>query len=301
MRKTLIIAEVGVNHNGDIELAKQLIEEASNAGADIVKFQTFNSENLTTHQAEKANYQKNIFNENESQQNMLKKLELSEEQYLILKEYCIKYKIEFLSTAFDNKSIEFLSKLNMQRYKIPSGEITNLQYLKKIASFRKDIILSTGMASLGEIEKAISVIEGEGMNRENLTVLHCTTEYPTSMEAVNLRAMHNIKKAFSVSVGYSDHTLGIEVPIAAVSLGASIIEKHITLDRSFNGPDHKASIEPDEFKQMVNAIRNIEIALGDGIKRPTKGELKNMKIARKSIVASRDINAGEKFSIPSSW
>lgn len=295
---TLIIAEAGVNHNGKIEIAKQLIEAAANAGADFVKFQTFKADSLVSKSAKKAEYQqKNINDGDDSQYSMLKKLELNEAMHFELINHCKECGIKFLSTGFDNESIDFLDSLDIPFFKIPSGEITNKPYLKHIASKQKPIILSTGMATITEIKDAIAVLVGEGTSIDKLTVLHCNTEYPTPMEDVNLKAMLNIESELGVNIGYSDHTNGIEIPIAAVALGAKVIEKHFTLDRSLPGPDHKASLEPDELKAMVNAIRNVEIALsGSGIKEPSPSEIKNKDIARKSIVAGRKILAGELFS-----
>ncbi|MFN3882486.1 MAG: N-acetylneuraminate synthase [Nitrincola lacisaponensis] len=295
--KTLIIAEAGVNHNGDMELAKKLIAAAADAGADLVKFQTFIAANIISRHAPKAEYQKGATDPTESQQEMVRKLELSRAQHLELISECKKEGIGFFSTAFDLDSINLLEELNADDIvKVPSGELTNLPYLRYLTRHGKPVLLSTGMAHLGDIEAAIDVIEQAGTSRNNITLLHCTTEYPTPMEDVNLLAMVNIGKAFGVKVGYSDHTPGIEVPIAAVALGATVIEKHFTLDRNLPGPDHRASLEPDELKAMVNGIRNIEKALGDGIKRPSPSELKNKPIARKSIVAARPIRAGELFS-----
>ncbi|WP_061215970.1 N-acetylneuraminate synthase [Leptospira santarosai] len=295
--KTLIIAEAGVNHNGDLELARKLIDVAANAGADIVKFQTFEAERLVTKSAKKADYQNSATgNAAESQYEMLKKLELSKENHEKLIQHCKQTGIEFLSTAFDLQSLAFLEQLNLSRYKIPSGEITNLPYLQKIGSSGKPIILSTGMSTLGEIESALLVLETTGAKRNEITVLHCNTEYPTPYSDVNLSAMKSIADAFKIKVGYSDHTSGIEVSVAAVALGASVIEKHFTLDRSLPGPDHKASLEPNELKTMVRSIRNVELSLGDGIKKPSNSELKNISIARKSIVAASSIKAGEIFT-----
>lgn len=291
MIKTLIIAEAGVNHNGSLEVAKKLVDAAKKADVDIIKFQTFISEVVISKFAQKAEYQKVSNSKNETQLEMVRKLELSFNDFLELSDYCRKNCIEFLSTAFDNQSIEFLSTIDMERWKIPSGEITNLPYLIKIANLKQPVILSTGMSTLEEIETAVSVLKNNGVT--DLTVLHCTTEYPTPFEDVNLNAMHTIKEKFGVKIGYSDHTTGIEVPIAAVALGATVIEKHFTLDRNMEGPDHKASLEPHELKAMVDAIRNIEKALGNGIKQPAESEKKNMAIARKSIVAKVDIKAGE--------
>lgn len=297
MSKTLIIAEAGVNHNGSIQLALELIDAAVEAGADIVKFQTFNTNDLVSRYAEKADYQKkNINNTDDTQYFMLKDLELSHEFHHKLYKYCQKKNIIFLSTAFDLSSIEFLVSLGIDRFKIPSGEITNLPYLKAIAAFKKPIILSTGMATLGEIEAALNVLESSGMSREQMVVLHCHTDYPTAMRDVHLKAMKTISQAFGVKVGYSDHTLGIEVAIAAVALGACVIEKHLTINKNLEGPDHKASTEPEDFKKMVKAIRNIEVALGDKIKRPSASELKNKLAARKSLVAASPICIGAPFT-----
>ena len=291
---TLIIAEAGVNHNGDMEMAKQLIDVAADAGVDYVKFQTFKSEKLVSKNAEKASYQKeNTGDSSESQLKMLQKLELSETDHLELIAYCKSKNIKFLSTAFDVESIDFLNKLNIDLFKIPSGELTNYPYLEKIGSLEKPIIISTGMATLDEIGQAMAVLLRNGALRHQITILHCNTEYPTPMEDVNLNAMETIAETYSVAIGYSDHTLGIEVPIAAVALGATVIEKHFTLDKTLPGPDHKASLEPSELKAMVKAIRNIEDALGDEEKEPTPSELKNIMVARKSIVASASIKKGD--------
>jgi N,N'-diacetyllegionaminate synthase len=295
--KTLVIAEAGVNHNGDIALAKQLIAAAAAAGADLVKFQSFLAKKLVSSTAPKAEYQKKHTDSDESQLDMIRKLELSREDHEILIAECRRCGIGFFSTAFDADSFDMLSELGcLELIKIPSGELTNLPLVRYMARSGKRLLLSTGMANLGDIEAAIAVIEAAGTPRHNITILHCTTEYPTPMEDVNLRAMVSMKHAFGVGVGYSDHTAGIEIPIAAVALGATVIEKHFTLDRNLPGPDHKASLEPHELKAMVEGIRNIERALGDGIKRPSKSELKNKPIARKSIVASRAIKEGELFT-----
>ena len=291
-----IIAEAGVNHNGSLELAKKLVDVAVEAGADAVKFQTFKAENLVSREAQKAKYQVKNTGSNESQYEMLKRLELGFDEFVELKRYCDEKGIMFLSTPFDFESIKFLDELGLEIFKIPSGEITNYPYLREIAKLKKRIILSTGMANLCEIEQAVDVIEKFGTKRENIIILHANTEYPTLMEDVNLKAMLTIKEAFKVDVGYSDHTLGIEVPIAAVAMGAKVIEKHFTLDRNMEGPDHRASLNPDELKAMVKAIRNIEVSLGNGIKKPSKSESKNIEIARKVIVAKKDIKKGEKFS-----
>ncbi len=295
--KTLIIAEAGVNHNGDISLAKKLIVAAADAGADLVKFQTFTAKNLVSSSAPKAEYQKKTTESNESQLEMIQKLELSREDHAVLIQECSAHGIGFFSTAFDFQSFDLLMELGcLEQIKIPSGELTNLPLLRYMSRFGKPLLLSTGMANLGEIEAAIEVVEAAGTPRRLITVLHCTTEYPTPMEDVNLRAMVAMKKAFGVNTGYSDHTPGIEIPIAAVALGATVIEKHFTLDRNLPGPDHKASLEPHELKAMVEGIRNIERALGDGVKRPSPSELKNKPIARKSLVAIRPIRAGETLS-----
>jgi N,N'-diacetyllegionaminate synthase len=295
--KTLIIAEAGVNHNGDMALAKQLIAVAAEAGADLVKFQTFVASKIISKAAPKAEYQKGATDPDESQQEMVRKLELTKENHFELIDECKRRGIGFFSTAFDLDSIDLLEAFDSEYVKAPSGELTNLPYLRYLTRHGKPLLLSTGMANLGEIEAAIDVIELAGTPREKITVLHCTTEYPTPMGDVNLRAMVNIGHALGVKVGYSDHTQGIEIPIAAVALGATVIEKHFTLDRSLPGPDHRASLEPGELKAMVAGIRNIERALGDGIKRPSPSELKNKPIARKSLVAVRDIKAGELFSL----
>lgn len=295
-KSTLVIAEAGVNHNGDLQLAKDLVDAASEAGADVVKFQTFQASQLATEHAAQALYQKRALDNSDGQLAMLKGLELQPEQHAELIEYCQKQNIEFLSTAFDMSSIELLASLQPKRWKIPSGEITNLPYLRQIAIQGQPVILSTGMANLGEIEAALAVLEQGGTSRNQITVLHCTTEYPAPPNEVNLRAMNTIAQAFSVAVGYSDHTDGIAVPISAVAMGATVLEKHITLNRNMPGPDHKASIEPDTFAAMVQGIRTVEQALGDGIKRPTPSELPNLPLVRKSLVAARSIKAGEHFS-----
>ena len=294
--KVFIIAEAGVNHNGSIELAKKLINVASKCGADAVKFQTFKAENLATKYAPKANYQKYTTNKSDSQYKMLKKLELSESMHLALIKHCKKKKILFLSSPFDNQSIDLLNKLGLQILKIPSGELTNLFYLKHIGKLNKKIILSTGMANLSEIKKALKVLISSGTKKKNITVLHANTEYPTPMSDVNLKAMITIGNKLKVNYGYSDHTLGTEVSIAAVALGAKCIEKHFTLNCNMKGPDHKASLEPNQLKQMIIAIRNIEISQGDGQKKPSKSEIHNMSIVRKSIVALKNIKKGEIFS-----
>ncbi len=297
MDKVLIIAEAGVNHNGDIDRAKELIDVAFEAGVDYVKFQTFKAEKLVTKSAKRADYQDKNTQNKDSQFQMLKKLELSEENHKELISYCKSKGVRFLSTGFDLESLAFLKKIGISLAKIPSGEITNYPYLKKVAELFDEVILSTGMADIKEVEEAVNVLLANGIQKENLTILHCNTEYPTPMEDVNLKAMLHIKDEFGVNVGYSDHTLGIEVPIAAVALGATVIEKHFTLDRNLPGPDHRASLEPDELKAMVSSIRNIEKAIsGSGIKEPSKSELKNKSVARKSIVASCEIKKGELFT-----
>jgi len=292
--KVLIIAEAGVNHDGDMGKAVKLIEAAANAGADFVKFQSFKADKLVSPNAKKAEYQeRNTGGQDDKQFNMLKKLELSNDQHLFLIAECEKRGIEFLSTAFDGDGLDYLNRLELNFFKVPSGEITNYPYLKKLASFKMPVILSTGMANMEEIKAALAVLT-EGIDKNDITVLHCNTEYPTPMEDVNLKAMNTIAQECGVKVGYSDHTLGIEVPIAAVALGASVIEKHFTLDRNAPGPDHRASLEPGELKSMVAAIRNIEDAIsGDGIKKPSQSEQKNKEIVRKSIHLTREISAGE--------
>lgn len=294
MSRTLIIAEAGVNHNGDVDLAKEMIRKAYETGTDVIKFQTFNSKKLVSSSAKKADYQIDNTGSDESQLQMIKNLELTYEDFCELKKYCEKIGIEFLSTPFDMDSIDFLNELGIKFWKIPSGEITNLPYLEKIARTKKPIVMSTGMANMLEIEEAIKILMENGA--EDITILHCNTEYPTPFEDVNLNAMKSIKDKFGCKVGYSDHTRGIEVPIAAVAMGAEVIEKHFTLDRDMEGPDHRASLEPDELKSMVTSIRNIEKSLGDGEKKPSKSEMKNIEIARKSIVADKDIKEGELFT-----
>jgi N,N'-diacetyllegionaminate synthase len=292
-----IIAEAGVNHNGSMDLAKKLIDSASLSGADAVKFQTFISENVISKYAEKADYQKNTTGSNESQLEMVKKLELNFNDFIELKKYAESKEIMFLSTGFDLESIEFLSTLNMGLWKIPSGEITNLPYLQKIGAYNQKIILSTGMSKLSDIEIALDILIKSGAMREKITILHCNTEYPTDMRDVNLKAMLTIKEAFNVDVGYSDHTLGVEVPIAAVAMGATVIEKHFTLNKSFVGPDHLASLDPDELTQMVDSIRNIEKALGSSIKKPSASETKNKQIARKSIHLAKRLEKGHILTV----
>ena len=292
----LIIAEAGVNHNGDIDMALRLVEAAHAAGADLVKFQTFKTDAVVTANAKKADYQARNVEGSDSQVDMLRGLELSYADHDRIIAHCEAVGIGFFSTAFDPDSLDYIAGLGLEQFKIPSGEITNLPYLRKIAGYGRDVILSTGMATLGDIEAAIEAIEAAGLPRSRITVLHCTTEYPAPMEEVNLRAMNAIGEAFDVAVGYSDHTQGIEIALAAVARGASVIEKHFTLDNSLPGPDHKASLEPHELKAMVDGIRNIEIALGSSVKRPTASERANRPIARRSVVAARAIAAGEVFT-----
>jgi len=291
--KTFIIAEAGVNHNGSLELAKQLIDIAVEAGVDAVKFQTFKAEKVISKFAKKAEYQIQTTGKQESQLDMVKKLELDVDSHRILMKYCMEKNIMFLSTPFDHDSIELLTDLGLEIFKIPSGEITNLPYLRHIGKLNKKVILSTGMSDMGEIEDALDILTQSGTKKENIIVLHANTEYPTPMEDVNLKAMVTIGKTFDIPYGYSDHTLGIEVDIAAVAMGACCIEKHFTLDKTMEGPDHKASLEPDELKAMVKAIRNLELAFGTGIKKPSNSESKNKEIARKSIVAKIDIKKGD--------
>lgn len=297
MKNVIIIAEAGVNHNGNIENAKKLIDIASLAGADYVKFQTFNADKLVSKNAKKAEYQQiNTSELDDYQLNMLKRLELSNEQHIELISYCNLKGIKFLSSAFDNESIDFLASLKIGIWKIPSGEITNFPYLKKIAMLHEPIILSTGMCNMSDISDALFVLMKYGITKEQITVLHCNTQYPTPFEDVNLNAMKTIADTFDVKIGYSDHTLGIEVPIAAVALGAVVIEKHFTLNRNMDGPDHKASLEPDELITMIKSIRNIEKALGSKTKEVSLSESQNIQIVRKCIVASKIINIGDKFS-----
>ena len=295
MIHTIIIAEAGVNHNGSLELAKQLVKKAYEAGADYVKFQTFKADKGISRRAKKAVYQiENTSKEEESQLEMVKKLELSYENHQILIDYCNELGIKFFSTAFDFDSIDYLHSLRLGIWKIPSGEVTNYPFLKRVAAFNEKTILSTGMCDMVDVRAAVEVLYKNGLSKENLILLHCNTEYPTPFEDVNLKAMDALRKEFGVEVGYSDHTKGIEVPIAAVALGATVIEKHFTLDRNMEGPDHKASLEPDELKAMVRAIRNIEKAVGgDGTKHVSESERKNIAIARKSIMAACDIKKGE--------
>ena len=292
-----IIAEAGVNHNGDIDTAKKLIDVAENAGADFVKFQTFISEEVISKNTKKASYQiRNTKKSNESQLEMVKKLELSRDEHFELKKYCITKKIKFLSTAFDLSSIDLLKELKVSFFKVPSGEITNLPYLRKAAKNFNKFIISTGMSNIKEINAALNVFKENKIPKDKIIIMHCNTQYPTPMKNVNLRAMISIKKKFNVNIGYSDHTQGIEVPIAAVAMGAKVIEKHFTLNKNMTGPDHKASLNPSELKEMVIAIRNIQTALGTKKKEPSIGELRNINIARKSIVAIDAIKKGDTFS-----
>jgi len=296
LNRTFIIAEAGVNHNGNLDMALQMVNVAAAAGADAVKFQTFKAEKIITVNAPKARYQMETTESAESQLEMIRKLELDEPAHKTLLNHCQEKGIQFLSTPFDLESIDLLDRLGLNIFKIPSGDITNLPYLRKLGALNKQLILSTGMADLGEIEDALGVLTDSGTPLENITVLHCNTEYPTPFEDVNLRAMQTIAHAFAVAIGYSDHTSGTEVAVAAVALGAAVLEKHFTLDRNLPGTDHKASLEPDELKAMVLAIRNIEKALGNGIKRPSPSEAKNKTIAHKSLVATQPIETGERFS-----
>ena len=296
VKKVFIIAEAGVNHNGSLESAKKLIDVASEAGADAVKFQTFKTENVISKKAEKAEYQKQTTDANESQFDMIKKLELDIDTHHKLIDYCNYKNIMFLSTPFDLESIVLLDNLGLKIFKIPSGEITNLPYLRKIGALKKEVILSTGMADIGEIEDALDILTQAGTLRDNITVLHANTMYPTPMEDVNLNAMVTIGNTFDIDYGYSDHTLGIEVDIAAVAMGAKVIEKHFTLDKTMEGPDHKASLEPDELVAMVKSIRNIELALGHKMKKATPSEAPNLLISRKSLVAKKSINKGDIFT-----
>ena len=293
---TAIIAEAGVNHNGSIATAKKMIDAAAEAGADLVKFQTFKAEALVIKSAEKTEYQKEITGTDESQFEMIKKLELDRAEHEELIKYCASKSIRFLSTAFDHDSIDLLTELSVPFFKIPSGEITNLPYLRHIGRLGKPIIMSTGMATLEEVRTTLNELLEAGAEKDQITIMHCNTEYPTPMEDVNLKAMLTIENELGVAVGYSDHTLGIEVSVAAVALGATVIEKHFTLDRTLSGPDHAASLEPHELKAMVTAIRNIEKAMGNGVKNPSPSEHKNTPMVRKSIVAKKPIKQGERFS-----
>ena len=291
---TFIIAEAGVNHNGSFDLAKQLVDKAVWAGADCIKFQTFNSKNLVSKNAQKAEYQKKTTDSSETQLDRLKKLELSKEEFIELRDYCNQKGIQFLSTPFDLESIDFLASIGVKTWKVPSGEITNYPFLRAIGKRKESVIMSTGMCTLDEVRDAIEVLKTFGTS--DITLLHCTTEYPAPYDSVNLKAMLTLQNEFGYRVGYSDHTNGIEIPVAAVAMGATVIEKHFTLDKNMEGPDHKASLEPEELKQMVLSIRNVEVALGNGIKQPSEAEKNNIAIARKSIVAACDINKGEVFT-----
>ena len=294
MQKVLIIAEAGVNHNGSLEIAKKLVDTAKQCGADVVKFQTAQLDSLVSKHAQMAQYQKENTGNDESQKDMLKKLLLSYDEFIALSDYCKEVGINFLSTPFDIQSIHFLDDIGVDIWKIPSGEITNLPYLIEIARTNKKIILSSGMSTMEEVRNAVNVLKEHGAGE--ISLLHCTTEYPTPYEDVNLNAMKTMEKEFGLPVGYSDHTKGIEVPIAAVAMGATIIEKHFTLDKNMEGPDHRASLEPDELKAMVDSIRNIEKAMGDGVKTPASSEIKNIEIARKSIVAKTSIKKGDELT-----
>ena len=291
MKNVLIIAEAGVNHDGKLDLAIEMVKKAKEAGADIVKFQTAKAENVISRYAEKAEYQKVTTGNDEGQLEMVRKLMLCQDDFVVIKNYCEECGIQFLSTPFDLSSIDFLNSLDMKIWKVPSGEITNLPYLLKIAKTGKDVILSTGMSTMDEVKDAYAILKDNGAGE--ITLLHCTTEYPAPFESVNLSAMNALRDAFGCNVGYSDHTLGIEVPVAAVAMGASVIEKHFTLDRNMVGPDHKASLEPEELKRMVEAIRNVECSIGNGVKIPSEAEKKNINIARKSIIAVKPIKKGE--------
>ena len=296
MKKTMIIAEAGVNHNGSIDLAKKLIDVAADAGADYVKFQTFKAEKIVSKSAQTAAYQKTNLNDNTvSQYEMIKKLELDVDTHHILYDYCKLKNIKFLSTAFDLDSIDLLKKIGIDFYKIPSGEITNKPYIEKIATKGLPVILSTGMSTLSEIQDALDILVDGGIRTENISILHCNTEYPTPLKDVHLNAMNTIQKKFGTSIGYSDHTLGIEVSLAAVAMGANVIEKHFTLDRNMEGPDHKASLEPSELKQLVTLARNIDIALGGSVKQPSPSEIKNKVVARKSIHIAHNLKQGHQL------
>ncbi len=296
MKSVFIIAEAGVNHNASLERAHQLIEAAANSGVDAIKFQTAVIEEEVSEKSELVDYQKNNTENYKNQLELARKIHLPNHVWQELKEHTEQLGLKFMSSAFSVAGVSILADLGMEIYKIPSGEVTNLPYLRKVAKVAKEVILSTGMANLKEIEDALIILQNEGLSKENITVLHCNTEYPTPFFDVNLKAMLHIGEALGVKIGYSDHTIGIEVPVAAVSLGALVIEKHFTLDKTLPGPDHKASLEPGELKSMVSAIRNIELALGNGFKEPSESELKNMKLVRKSIVAKKEILEGEIFS-----
>lgn len=294
MHKVKIIAEAGVNHNGSLDLAKKMVDVAKEAGADYVKFQTFRPEKLASRFAEKANYQKETTDRSESQQEMLRKLILSDQEYVDLSEYCKKKNIGFISTPFEIDSLKFLFNIDMDFWKIPSGEVTNYPFLVEVAKTSKPVVLSTGMSNLEEVKQAVRVLKENGTTR--ISLLHCNTQYPTPYEDVNLSAMITLKETFGCEVGYSDHTPGIEIPIAAVAMGATIIEKHFTLDRNMEGPDHKASLEPNELKAMIDAIRHIAVSLGSGVKQASGSEIANIGVVRKSIVAARTIKKGDIFS-----
>lgn len=294
MHKVKIIAEAGVNHNGSLDLAKKMVDVAKEAGADYVKFQTFRPEKLASRFAEKANYQKETTDRSESQQEMLRKLILSDQEYVDLSEYCKKKNIGFISTPFEIDSLKFLFNIDMDFWKIPSGEVTNYPFLVEVAKTSKPVVLSTGMSNLEEVKQAVRVLKENGTTR--ISLLHCNTQYPTPYEDVNLSAMITLKETFGGEVGYSDHTPGIEIPIAAVAMGATIIEKHFTLDRNMEGPDHKASLEPNELKAMIDAIRHIAVSLGSGVKQASESEIANIDVVRKSIVAARTIKKGDIFS-----
>lgn len=296
MSKTLIIAEAGVNYNGNLDLAKEMVYVARECGADIIKFQTAKAELVISRYAPKADYQKETTGVTESQLDMCKKVLLPYESFIELAELCRRVEIGFLSTPFELESIDFLHKLGMKIWKIPSGEITNLPYLEKIGKKRQKIILSTGMSTLLEVSDAIGILLSKGTRKEDITLLHCTTEYPAPYSEVNLKAMLTLRDYFNMKVGYSDHTPGVIIPVAAVSLGASVIEKHFTLDKNMKGPDHRASLNPEELKEMVISIRKVEKALGNGEKIPQPSEIKNMTVARKSIIAKHKIEKGEMFT-----
>ena len=296
MKNTIIIAEAGVNHNGDMSIAKKLIEVAADCGADYVKFQTFKADELVSRNAKKADYQIKYTSKSETHYQMIKRLELTKKMHETLINHCEKSDIKFMSSPFGVSSVKLLNKFQIDTYKIPSGEITNFPMLKFVGGLEKNIILSTGMASLNEIKDAVDVLYGQGLKKERLIILHCNTEYPTPYIDVNLKAMKTIQNKFGTSVGYSDHTEGIEVSVAAVAIGAEVIEKHFTLDKKLPGPDHNASLEPVDLKKLIVSIRNIDIAMGDGIKIPSKSEMKNISIARKSLVASKTIKKGEEFN-----
>ncbi len=296
MNKTLIIAEAGVNHNGSLKNCIKLVNLAKKIGADIIKFQTFKAENLSTRNSPKAAYQKK-YKKNETQFEMLKKLELSRENHFKIKSHCKKKNIEFLSSGFDVEDLKFLNNLNLKKFKIPSGEITNYIYLKKIASFKKEVILSTGMSTMKEIQNAIRILINNGLKKNKIKLLHCSTDYPAKISSINLKAINSLKKKFKIDVGYSDHTTSAVVPALAVALGATIIEKHLTLSNNLAGPDHKSSLNPQNFEIMVKNIRDAEKSLGDGRKIPTNDEKKNIKIVRKSIVAKKYIEKGQKFTL----